>query len=179
MRCIGWPDETPPNNNIRRTTSIPVSYTATGYNIHTKQSSCTLQLQQPLRTYPKTNHSATQPSTMAITHGDRVLRLITVLTWVPAMTLLIIFGVKSNQAIPPLGLIPMTFSAVFGLFKIYSHAKNHGFTIFMDTSLAIFIFALFTPGIVLVRQYSHWWIGSAVENAILGTFGLSTLLINL
>ena len=112
-------------------------------------------------------------STMALSHQERTLRVLTVLAWIPAMALLIPFGVMTHTIVPALGLIPMTFSAVLGLAKLYDYIRTDFhiltitiYTFTMDAIITLLLLGFTIPG------YVHMAIPE------LGTFASMPLLSN-
>ena len=105
-------------------------------------------------------------SIMALSQQERTLRLITIGSWVPGMALLIPYGVKSQMAFPPLGLIPLTMSAIVGLAKVYSSAGYIQYTVFMDALIAILLLCFIIPGFPM-----RW--------PELGTFAVCPLFVNM
>lgn len=115
---------------------------------------------------------------MAQSPADRTLRLITIWAWIPAISLLIPYGVYTAQIVPPLALIPMTFSAIFGLHKVLSKSSNRGFTIFMDVFIANFLVSIIVPGLVFMTRI-HYWRWNGMSMLMLGSFATCPLLLNL
>jgi hypothetical protein len=112
---------------------------------------------------------------MAISKEDRVLRLITIWAWIPAMCLLIPYGVIAGKVVPPLGLIPISISAVFGLVMISRNSTPRGVIISMDVFIAAFLFSIIVPGIALMRR-GGWWSDRGLM--MVGTYATCPLLLN-
>lgn len=113
---------------------------------------------------------------MALSQTDRTLRLITIWAWIPAMCLLIPYGVEAREPCLPLGLIPMTVSAVFGLHKVQSKSTQRYFTIFMDVLLACSYLSDLVPGLIIMAYLRNWH-RSQVQ--MLGAYASTPLLLNL
>jgi hypothetical protein len=84
---------------------------------------------------------------MALSQQDRTLRLITIGSWVPAMALLIPYGVKTESPFPALGLIPLTMSAVVGLAKLHVGAGLYNYTVYMDALITVLLLCFTIPGL--------------------------------
>ena len=124
---------------------------------------------------------------MALSQQERTLRFMTVWSWIPAMALLIPFGVITETLLPALGLVPLTISAVFGLAKIYGFIKDdyrvHAVTIYaatMDGLIAVLLLGMTIPGILVVIQESgSSWRYGADPLPMLGCFALFPLILNM
>ncbi|KAH0261489.1 hypothetical protein KCU91_g13979, partial [Aureobasidium melanogenum] len=106
---------------------------------------------------------------------DRMLRTTTLIAFFPALGLLIPYGIVSTTTIPALGLIPAFFSATFGLLSLQVNFRWSQLVLYIDTSLAIFIFSILLPFWVLSAGRRRWEDGGVV---MLGTYGTVPLLID-
>ena len=123
---------------------------------------------------------------MALSQQERTLRLMTVLAWIPAMALLIPFGVVTKTLVPALGLVPMTFSAAFGLAKLlgYIEADYHlyavtiyAFTI--DGLITVLSLGTAIPGFVVVVQTGTSYHYGRDAVSLLGYYAMCPLLLNM
>ena len=103
---------------------------------------------------------------MATLQQDRPLRLITIGSWVPAMALLIPYGVRTNTAFPALGLIPLSLSVVVGLAKLHVGASLYNYTVYMEALIAVLLLCFTVPGFPM--QWPE-----------MGTFAVCPLFINM
>ena len=104
--------------------------------------------------------------------GDRVLRIITVITFLPGLALLIPHGVESHRVLPALGLVPLFLSSLFGLIHAFKTVRSRSMDEKIDAFLATFLFSLLVPGIIAIP---HSWYGTR----IIGAYGTTTMIINL
>lgn len=110
--------------------------------------------------------------------SDRVLRLITVVGWIPAMAFSIAHGVIASTIFPALGTIPMSFSCITGLVHLTGYAKRRSANILMDLFVACFLISILVPTWVKMADGSHWWYpGPGV--VMLGTYGTMPMMISL
>ena len=116
---------------------------------------------------------------MAISEGDRVLRVITIITWIPAFALLVPYGRWGSIPVPPLLIVPMTISALWGLCHINNRASTRAGNIMIDIFMLVLFIALGVPAIVFIRSYSGRRYSKEAELIMVGTFGASTMLMNL
>jgi hypothetical protein len=125
------------------------------------------------------NHMFKPPSLpdMFSTEGERLLRKIQVITIVPAYALLLPAGIIAHHAVFSLGLIPITFSAIYGLLHISNKAKHRGLNVFIDLFLFCFLLGIFVPHMVGIdaRWGRLWNRGSTV----LATFASMPILVDL
>jgi hypothetical protein len=107
---------------------------------------------------------------------DRILRTTTLIAFFPALGLLIPYGIVSTTTVPALGIIPAFFSATFGLLSLKVNFRWSQLVLYIDTSLAIFIFSILLPFWVLSAGRRRWEDGGVV---MLGTYGTVPLLVDL
>ncbi|KAH0388892.1 hypothetical protein KCU92_g466, partial [Aureobasidium melanogenum] len=106
---------------------------------------------------------------------DRILRTTTLIAFFPALGLLIPYGIVSTTTVPALGIIPAFFSATFGLLSLKVNFRWSQLVLYIDTSLAIFIFSILLPFWVLSAGRRRWEDGGVV---MLGTYGTVPLLVD-
>lgn len=87
-------------------------------------------------------------------YSDRQLRVITVFSFVPGMILLAVGGISTKNALPYIGMIPTTFSALLGLTALVSRQKPNPQRPFEDLILAIVSIAILIPTYVLYSSCS-------------------------
>lgn len=104
--------------------------------------------------------------------GDRVLRIITVLTFMPGLALLIPHGVMSRRVVPALGLVPLFLSAIFGLIHAFKTVRSRSVDEKIDAFLAAFLFSILIPGIITIP---HSWYGARM----IGAYGTMPMIVNL
>jgi hypothetical protein len=80
------------------------------------------------------------------TGADRSLRLTTVFAWIPSFALLLAFGIVSNAVVPPLGLIPQTFSSITGIVHLAGRARSRAANFTMDLLCAVMLICFLIPG---------------------------------
>ncbi|KAG9679334.1 hypothetical protein KCU99_g3088, partial [Aureobasidium melanogenum] len=107
---------------------------------------------------------------------DRILRTTTLIAFFPALGLLIPYGIVSTTTVPALGLIPAFFSATFSLLSLKVNFRWSQLVLYIDTSLAIFIFSILLPFWVLSAGRRRWEDGGGV--VMLGTYGTVPLLMD-
>lgn len=108
-----------------------------------------------------------------ISHSDRALRIITILTFEPALALLIPHGIVSHQICPALGLVPMFLSACLGLIHVFRTVKARSVDSFIDAFLAAFLLSIMIPAFVVVAESRR------LSKGLLGAYGTMPLIINL
>jgi hypothetical protein len=77
--------------------------------------------------------------------SDRQLRIFTIATLLPAFALLIPSGVVTYQPLPAIGLIPMTMSALLGLFTLASPKMSASERTWADIIIAFSLLAVLIP----------------------------------
>lgn len=108
---------------------------------------------------------------------DRILRTTTLISFFPALGLLIPYGIVSNTVFPALGLVPAFFSAILGLLSLMGNFRWSQLVVYMDMFLAISILSILLPFWVLNAGRRQWWHSAGV--VMLGTYGTVPLLMNL
>jgi hypothetical protein len=76
---------------------------------------------------------------------DRQLRIFTIATLLPAFALLIPSGVVTYQPLPAIGLVPMTMSALLGLFTLASPKMSTSERTWADIIIAVSLLAVLIP----------------------------------
>ncbi|KAG9947002.1 hypothetical protein KCU85_g6131, partial [Aureobasidium melanogenum] len=107
---------------------------------------------------------------------DRILRTTTLISFFPALGLLIPYGIVSNTVFPALGLVPAFFSAILGLLSLMGNFRWSQLALYMDMFLAISILSILLPFWVLNAGSRQWWNSAGV--VMLGTYGTVPLLMN-
>nr|POE71841.1 hypothetical protein CFP56_11717 [Quercus suber] len=111
----------------------------------------------------------------ALSKGDRTLRQILMVTWIPAFAFLLAHGIISGKVVPVLSIIPMTFSVVTSAIYLLSH-KTHSSNLaaFADTFIVAFLVGTLAPGWVMLSDWR-----SDPSTIIVGTYGTAPCLVNL
>ncbi|KAH0366622.1 hypothetical protein KCU65_g5254, partial [Aureobasidium melanogenum] len=107
---------------------------------------------------------------------DRILRTTTLISFFPALGLLIPYGIVSNTVFPALGLVPAFFSAILGLLSLMANFRWSQLVLYMDMFLAISILSILLPFWVLGAGRRQWRDSAGV--VMLGTYGTVSLLMN-
>ena len=134
---------------------------------------------------PSRSQQSVQPKNMQSSHveyppADRLLRWITIWSFVPAIAFLIPHGALTNMPCPAIGLIPQGLSACFGVFHIYRRLNTRGIDIAVDLFLAIFLIGTLIPGWVLISENHSYFLGiDTVSSTMVGTYGTVPLMLNL
>ena len=119
---------------------------------------------------------------MAISQADRTLRLVTCLVFIPAFGVLVPFGATRGHVVPPLGLIPMGFSALWALVQVNHRPKQRGINMFIELFITAFLFAIIVPSLLIVRhggsRYGYRSYGDT-SRVMMGTIGISMMLVDL
>ena len=110
--------------------------------------------------------------------ASRPLRILTILAWLPAMSLSIPFSVNNESLLPALGLVPMTFSAMTGMSQLSARrsASSRGVCMFMDVFCACFLFAVFIPSCTALAGSGR---AMMADQTVLGTLGAAPMMLNL
>ncbi|CZT20545.1 uncharacterized protein RCC_06403 [Ramularia collo-cygni] len=98
-------------------------------------------------------------TTMApISDSDRTLRVLNAWLWIPAFALTLAYGITANEVVLPLGIIPMSFSAISTLIHLNPPSANPanriltvrgGLSAFSDFLIASFLLGLLIPSWIL------------------------------
>lgn len=112
----------------------------------------------------------------SISESDRTLRIISIITFIPAIAILIPHGVLSDHPCPAIGLIPMSLSAAYGIVLINKTIKSQSIDTFIDAFLAVFLIGILVPTLIDLSP-RRWYYGG--DARILGAFGTMPLLINM
>ncbi|EME40448.1 hypothetical protein DOTSEDRAFT_46827 [Dothistroma septosporum NZE10] len=96
---------------------------------------------------------------------DRLLRQITIYTLLPSVPFLLAHGIMTHILCPVLGIIPMTISAVSGIWHVWGGTPSRAVSGFVDVFVAGFLLGILFPGWIFMVGN-----GAAVE-VILGTYG--------
>ena len=121
---------------------------------------------------------------MGISPEDRVLRLLTIWSWVPAMGFLLPHGIITHNVVPALALIPMTMSLLCGLVHLFKCAGHPSASFaFTDVFVACFLVATGTPGLVKIKHDDYRWTAWSQYDryalVMVGTYGTVPLMLNL
>jgi len=106
---------------------------------------------------------------------DRVLRTTTIVVFLPALALLIPYGVVSRSVLPSLGLVPAFLSAILSPLALNTSARWQWFILCIDMVVVSFLFGILMPFWLVTA--SQTWIDSGT--VMLGTYGSLPLMIDL
>lgn len=108
---------------------------------------------------------------MAMSNGDRTLRLTLIATFLVALAFLIPYGVNTRNVAPPIGLVPAGLSAITSLYHFSGLARHSKLNILLDAFLALFLLAMYLTATITIARY--WRL------RMLGTYGTIPLLMAL
>lgn len=106
---------------------------------------------------------------------DRALRTISVYAFLPAVALLIPYGILTGHVVIPLLLIPMFVSAVLGLIALPGWLRLRGVAIPLDSVNAALFTGLLIPGWISLARHPQRF-GTAY--VMLGTYGTVPAILN-
>lgn len=108
---------------------------------------------------------------------DRNLRLITLLGFLPASSLLLAHGITTSQAFPALTTIPMALSSLTALVIIAKKIPPSQFLALWDVVVGMALVAFLVPSFVsMAERSSHHWNGNGIAPVtLLGRMGLCLL----
>lgn len=109
--------------------------------------------------------------------ADHSLRLITILAWFPVFALLLPHGIVTRQALPVIGIVPMTFSACTGLVHLTGYAKIRAANIIIDLFCVCFLISILIPSWVFMAQEGRYYRSNG--STMLGAYGTSPMMMNL
>jgi hypothetical protein len=114
----------------------------------------------------------------------RNLRLLTILSFIPAFPLCIAHGVIASSVVPAVGLVPLALSAILG-FIIVNDVKIDGKTI-AHPAVVFVADSVLAAGLMVVlvftwaKEGGHSWLGAGqAERAMLAAYATVPLLLNL
>lgn len=105
---------------------------------------------------------------------DRVLRAITIVSFVPALIMLIIHGVIFRSVLPAIGLVPMFVSSSFGMLYLMRNVKSGWIPFGVDMFLTTFLFAILLPSWISLAR--RWGSNSDI---MLGTYSTVPIMLSL
>ncbi|KAF2719122.1 hypothetical protein K431DRAFT_287006 [Polychaeton citri CBS 116435] len=119
------------------------------------------------------------PSTWMNPDTFRVLRRITLFTFVPCLMLVLPQSILTCSIFPAMGLMPMFFSACHGLYSLY-HPEGHWIASCSECFLAVWLAAFFGTCVPFVIADPYYWTyyhgGPALK--IMGMYGSFMLFFN-
>ena len=112
-------------------------------------------------------------------NGDRALRLASIFAWIPAFALLLPHRINTGRVLPVLGIAPITFSAVTGIFHVAGRAKSRTAYRLMDLFCASFLISVLIPSFVALAEYNNYGRWCMAGIIMLGSYGTVPLMMSL
>ena len=108
--------------------------------------------------------------------SDRSLRWVLVWTYIPSFVVLLVYGVASKDALPALGIIPLTFSTTVAIVHISTRPRKEleALAVFIDLVSALGLFGVLVASWIDMQR--NYWIDK--ETAMAASYGMAGMLVN-
>ncbi|KAI5363031.1 hypothetical protein Slin14017_G067120 [Septoria linicola] len=103
-----------------------------------------------------------------LSDSDRILRIITIILFLPSLPFLLVHGIRTAHIFPVLGLVPLFLSSCMGALHLSGKARLRGFNILLDLFIAVFMMAMLIPGWIYLA-HNGWYSDSGI--VMCGTYG--------
>lgn len=102
------------------------------------------------------------------------LRIITMLTWIPAFALSLPYGIDTGTVVPALGIMPMSFSALMGMVHLTGWARSRVGNLLMEIFCSCFLLGVLIAFWV-VLSHKMWKRPSLL---MLGSYATVPMMVN-